>query len=33
MIWIPPKPELKLNFIELELGGLKDCCELVSLKP
>lgn len=32
MIWLPPKPKMKLNPIEVELGSLKDCCELVSLE-
>lgn len=31
VIWIPPAPQTALPKIDLELGSLKDCCELVRL--
>ncbi|HEV7375240.1 MAG TPA: hypothetical protein VGN95_11025 [Pyrinomonadaceae bacterium] len=32
MIWVPPTSEMALTHIDVELGSLKDCCELVPLK-
>jgi hypothetical protein len=31
VIWIPPTPQMALTYIDLELGSLKDCCDLVRL--
>jgi hypothetical protein len=33
IIWIPPAPQMTLTHIDVEIGSLKDCCELVSLQP
>jgi hypothetical protein len=32
LIWKPPTPETVLNYIEVEIGNLEDCCELISLR-
>jgi hypothetical protein len=32
LIWSPPTHETVLQFIDVELGSLKDCCELISLR-
>lgn len=31
LIWTPPSPEAALPYINVELGSLADCCELISL--
>jgi hypothetical protein len=31
LIWKPRSPVMKLDYIEVELGNLSDCCELISL--
>jgi hypothetical protein len=31
VIWIPPAPQMALPSVDLKLGSLKDCCELVRL--
>lgn len=33
IIWVPPTSEMTLTYIDVEMGSLKDCCELVSLQP
>lgn len=32
LIWKPPTTETVLNYIEVEIGNLEDCCELISLR-
>ncbi len=31
IIWTPPDSAIKLDFINIELGNLEDCCDLISL--
>lgn len=33
IIWVPPIPQMTLTPIDVEIGSLKDCCELVTLQP
>jgi hypothetical protein len=31
IIWLPPAPVTSLKYIDLQLGSLKDCCEMIRL--